>query len=76
MTEPKRDLVQVAAERSGASVPTTRTEMRKEISRLVQRKMSGSERVKVRQWAGRVERTDDELAEKLAELLAMGDLAW
>jgi hypothetical protein len=72
VSAPRRDLVRVAAARTG--VPSTRAQLRQEISRVVQRKMSASQRIGVRRWAGEVVRTDAELAEKLAELLRMGDL--
>ncbi|MET0417458.1 MAG: hypothetical protein ABW022_15710 [Actinoplanes sp.] len=74
MTAPKRDLVQVAGERSGITVPSTRTQLRKEISRLAQRKLAATDRMAVRRWAASALRTDDELAQKMAELVKLSDL--
>lgn len=70
----RRDLVDEAAARTGMSVPKTRSELRKTISGLCQRKLTASERIPVRRWAAAVVRTDEELAAKAAELLALGDL--
>ena len=70
----RRDLVGEAAERTGLAMPSSRTELRKTISTLCQRKLTASARIPVRRWASAVVRTDDELAAKVAELLALGDL--
>jgi hypothetical protein len=55
---------------------SARGELRRKINSLIMRKLSGSIRMHVRRWANDVNRTEEELAAKVAELEAMGDLAW
>lgn len=50
--------------------------LRKRIGVLAMDKLTGSQRVGVRAWAGDPERTEEELAAKVAELETMSDLAW
>lgn len=49
---------------------------RRELRSLSQSKLSGNARVSLRAWAGSTRRTEEELVAKVAELRAMGDLAW
>jgi hypothetical protein len=68
----------VAANRdaqAGGPAPE-RAELRKRVSELAGRKLTGRERIDTRRWAGRAGRTEDELRERIEELERMGDLTW
>lgn len=66
----------VEAARKDAAISSERGALRKEISLLVQRKLTATQRMVVRQWARQPSRTVDELAAKVAELNDLADLAW
>lgn len=53
-----------------------RTELRTKIRTLITVKATGSDRRVLRAWAGSSRRTVTELAAKVAELEAMGDIPW
>ena len=69
MTAPQQDPPAVRPE-----APSTRAELRHEISRLAQRKLAAANRIVVRRWAADITRTDEELAERYARLLTLTDL--
>lgn len=53
-----------------------RTAMRSQVRALAMRKLAGKERITVWTWVSSSHRTDQEIAEKLAELRGMEDLPW
>jgi hypothetical protein len=59
-----------------ATGPSDRTVLRSTLSTLAMKKLSGSERLRARRWAGSVSRTPEELQAKITELEALGDLTW
>ena len=64
------------AKRADPPGVSPREALRTRIRSLTQVKLSGSVRWQVRRWAESVQRTDEELAAKVAELEAMTNLSW
>lgn len=68
------------AERKAATKPGVAESpcnaLRREVYALMRSKLTGAQRMQLRAWAGSIRRTEDELAAKVEELKALGDLSW